>query len=186
MKKDRRVEYTKMVLRQSLLELMRENPISKITVTGICEKAEVNRGTFYAHYKDPYDLLEQIENELFEDIYTSIDAGFKAESIADLLTDICTSIVENGELCKIVLSGYENRDFLDRVINIAHDYSIENWKNHIHVVDEIQLERLYSFYAHGSAAIIRDWVLGGMKESPREIALFLEKISNLGPEFIKD
>ena len=48
---DRRVRYTKTVLKQSLLELMKDRPIGKITVTEICRLADVNRNTFYAHYK---------------------------------------------------------------------------------------------------------------------------------------
>lgn len=61
MKSDRRVRYTRMVLKQALLSLMLERPITRITVTEICERAEVNRATFYAHYADPYDLLARIE-----------------------------------------------------------------------------------------------------------------------------
>ena len=66
MKSDRRVRYTRMVLKQALLSLMLERPITRITVTEICERAEVNRATFYAHYADPYDLVARIEKELFE------------------------------------------------------------------------------------------------------------------------
>ena len=48
------------------LDMLEEMPIQKITVKGICEKAEINRSTFYRYYKDPYDLMEQIESELWE------------------------------------------------------------------------------------------------------------------------
>lgn len=63
---DRRVKYTLLALRGSLLELMREKDVSRITVKELCERADVNRGTFYAHYASPADLLEQIEQELLE------------------------------------------------------------------------------------------------------------------------
>ena len=61
---DRRVKFTKMVLRESLLELMREKPIGEITVTELCKNADVNRGTFYTYYKDPMDLLSHIQDGL--------------------------------------------------------------------------------------------------------------------------
>lgn len=65
---DRRVKYTLLALRGSLLELMREKDVSRITVKELCERADVNRGTFYAHYASPADLLEQIEQELLEKV----------------------------------------------------------------------------------------------------------------------
>ena len=81
-RQDRRVRYTKLVLRQSLLELMRDRPINKINVTDICERADINRGTFYAHYADQYDLLAQIENELYEEIKRSIEKSLNADTLS--------------------------------------------------------------------------------------------------------
>lgn len=66
-KQDARVRYTKMVIRNSLLELLRIKPIAKITVTEICERADINRATFYAHYSDPSDLLHSLEAEVIEE-----------------------------------------------------------------------------------------------------------------------
>jgi AcrR family transcriptional regulator len=67
-KDDRRVKYTKMVLRDSLMKLLAEKDISRITIKEICENADINRATFYAHYTDQYDLLDKIENELFDNL----------------------------------------------------------------------------------------------------------------------
>jgi AcrR family transcriptional regulator len=62
-KLDRRVKYTKKVLKESLVEILEKKNIDKITIKEICEKADINRSTFYTHYYDQYDLLHQIENE---------------------------------------------------------------------------------------------------------------------------
>ncbi|HCA30580.1 MAG TPA: TetR/AcrR family transcriptional regulator, partial [Ruminococcaceae bacterium] len=63
MKESRKTRYTRMVLQDSLLELMKNKPISKITIKELCETADINRTTFYAHYRDQYDLLRTIEGE---------------------------------------------------------------------------------------------------------------------------
>ena len=47
-----------MVLKQSLLKLLKEKPVNKITVKEVCELAQLNRATFYAHYSDCFALLE--------------------------------------------------------------------------------------------------------------------------------
>jgi len=62
-KETRKVRYTRMIIRDSLIELMQTKPIVSITVKEICELADISRSTFYFHYKDQYDLLKQIEEE---------------------------------------------------------------------------------------------------------------------------
>ena len=177
MKSGRRVRYTRMVLQQALLSLMLERPITRITVTEICERAEVNRATFYAHYADPYDLLARIENELFESIRRSIAGGLSSGSLRRILTDICSSIRENGALCRVIFSEYGDREFLERVLNIARVESVALWRSIVPHAGERELERMYAFFSQGSAAVIRGWVLSGMQDAPEEIAAFLERIS---------
>lgn len=177
MKSDRRVRYTRMVLKQALLSLMLERPITRITVTEICERAEVNRATFYAHYADPYDLLARIENELFESIRRSIAGGLSSGSLRRILTDICSSIRENGALCRVIFSEYGDREFLERVLNIARVEGMALWRSIVPHAGERELERMYAFFSQGSAAVIRGWVLSGMQDAPEEIAAFLERIS---------
>lgn len=174
---DRRIVYTKMVLKQSLLELLRQRPIEKITVKDICERADINRGTFYTHFSDPYDLLHQIENELFDEIASSIESSLKAEAISGLLEQIFESIQKNKELCRILFSDYGDKIFLRRILYIAHDRSIEEWKKLIPALKDEQLELLYLFFANGCAAIIQHWIQNDMKESPRELSDMIEKLS---------
>ena len=56
-----------MFIRQALLTLLKEKPLQNITVRELCQAAGINRGTFYTHYRDIYDLMEQIEEELTEE-----------------------------------------------------------------------------------------------------------------------
>ena len=46
--------------------LIREKPVAKITVSEICAKAEINRGTFYRYYLDVYDLAEKMVDDSME------------------------------------------------------------------------------------------------------------------------
>ncbi len=62
-KGNRRTLYTKKIIKESLIELLQTNDIHQITVTNICNKADINRGTFYSYYKDAFDLLQSIEEE---------------------------------------------------------------------------------------------------------------------------
>ncbi|MBZ0098941.1 MAG: TetR/AcrR family transcriptional regulator, partial [Taibaiella sp.] len=106
MKTDGRVRYTRMVIRDSLLKLLAEKPIQKITVKEICDLAEINRATFYTHYRDPYDLLEQIENELFENMAATVKT--EQSDPNNLTRKVFRVIEENADLCKVLFS--ENGD----------------------------------------------------------------------------
>ena len=55
-KVDRRIRYTKKMLKDALVRLIQHQHISAITVKELCELADINRSTFYAHFRDPYDL----------------------------------------------------------------------------------------------------------------------------------
>ena len=55
-KTDARIRYTQRVLKESFLTLLKQKPVNKITVKEVCEMAELNRATFYAHYSDCFAL----------------------------------------------------------------------------------------------------------------------------------
>ena len=65
-KLDRRARYTRQTIRGTLLELMAEKPFSRVTVTELCKRAEMNRGTFYLHYLDLIDVLDDILTEMMD------------------------------------------------------------------------------------------------------------------------
>lgn len=72
-KMDRRTRYTRQVIRDTLLELMREKGFVRATVTELCQRAELNRGTFYLHYLDLNDVLEDILTELMQETTCALD-----------------------------------------------------------------------------------------------------------------
>ena len=65
-KEDRRVRRTKKMLTQALTQLMQEKQIKEITVKELTDLADMNRGTFYLYYRDVYDMLEKLEDSMFE------------------------------------------------------------------------------------------------------------------------
>ena len=175
---NRRVKYTKMVLRTSLLELMETRPINKITVKEICARADVNRGTFYAHYSDPYDLLSQIEQELYKAIEQSFEKSSTEKPTSTLLGDIFAAIAEQGDLCKILFSEFGDKEFIQKIVYMAHDRSMKEWR--VKEGPAWWPEALYAFSAHGIGGVIENWVKTGMQESPQEMATLVEMLSNQG------
>ena len=63
---DRRVRKTRRLMTDALAKLLAEKPLSNITVREIADMADINRGTFYLHYKDVFDMVDKIQADLFE------------------------------------------------------------------------------------------------------------------------
>lgn len=61
-----------MLIRKALMELLRQKPIQAISIKELCESAGINRGTFYAHYTDMYDLLQKIESDMLQDFQEAL------------------------------------------------------------------------------------------------------------------
>ena len=68
MKEDRRIRKSKSALKRALFEQIMKKRFSKITVSEICESADVNRSTFYSNYEDMQALLSDIHNDFFEEM----------------------------------------------------------------------------------------------------------------------
>jgi len=177
---DRRVLYTKMFLRESLLTLMKEKSIAKITPTELCRHAGLNRNTFYTHYNSPEALLESIEDEFYEQVRLSLDKSLSEGHITSSLAGICQAIFDNRDLCAVLFAEYGNKDFLRRIIGLAHDRTVAEWKSLGVKEDDEQLEMLYCFTANGSVSVIQKWIQEGMNSAPSEIAQFIEKASTFG------
>ena len=156
MKTDARVKYTKMVLKKALLELMQHKPINKITVKEVCERAELNRATFYAHYSDCFDLLESIEEELFEQFERSMQSYIRSFDIAGLVDGLYRIVQENETVCRVLLFGRHSAALIHRMIDYAHDLSIVAWQKTLKKASSDELEMLYLCLSNGLLNVVLD------------------------------
>lgn len=174
MKLDRRAKYTRQALKDSLIELMKDQSIQKITVKALCEKADINRATFYGHYDNIESLLEEIET----DFYNSVKDVFAGSTslqydIHSILVQILGSIRDQKELCRVLVSPYGNKNFLERLLNMVYERAVAQLEQRFPHAKKVQLERTYGFFAHGSVNTIVHWIQSGLKETPEEIATFI-------------
>ena len=64
---DRRTKYTRNLIKEVLMAFLKERRFETITVTEICRRAEINRGTFYLHYLDTYNVLEDLVDDFLSE-----------------------------------------------------------------------------------------------------------------------
>lgn len=177
MKTDARVRYTKKVIQDAFLEILKEKPVAKITVKEVCDKAEINRGTFYKHYQDCYDLLEKIEDEGlrgFENMLASIEAT----GVQPALVAILNTLRNNSQLIQNLMEPIGEQRFIRRLAGCCFLY-MEKWLGPTTVSDSAIAKRDagFTFLAGGSSSVIEWWLRGGMKEPPEEIAALISTLS---------
>jgi len=166
---------TKQALAIALKEVMEEKPFEKIVITDIVEKCNLNRQTFYYHFKDKYDLMNWI--------YYTETTGFISEYyIAGNWTDgicaLCCYMQENKKFYTNALSTSGQNSFSKYLIQYIHDIfialiqDIKGIKN----LDDKSLDFLAEFIATGFVGLIARWAKGGMKEDPKEFIEYLKSI----------
>ncbi len=172
---DRRVKYTKMVLRESLLSILQKKPISRVSVTEVCEAAGLNRGTFYAHYADPLELLTQIENDIYQELEKTLSPDIASRDIDALLVNIMGVLDHNRDMCGVILGENGGRQFMNRVLDMARAFFMRVWvckKG----VPEGTADYIYSYLSAGSVDVVRHWLLNDDRRSLDEVAHIISGI----------
>jgi AcrR family transcriptional regulator len=175
-KENRKIRYTKMAIRNSLMELLKEKQILSITTKEICVRADISRSTFYTYYKDQYDLLKQIEDEILETICgmvveeknpakrTSQDNIAKIERLFQFILDNKASLQSllgrNGDYVF-------QKKFLSLFIERMKKYAPENFKK---PEDEAKREYFSNFVVGGFVAIVQTWLQNNINLSVPELA----------------
>ncbi len=172
-KEDRRVRRTKKLLTQALTQLLQQKQVNEITVKELTDLADMNRGTFYLYYRDIFDMLEKIENELFENL-DGIIALRENEGVSEqakpILRDLFTFIEENQEMCRVLLSPTGDMSFLHRLNEVMREKCLHLYQSADPKGTEDDFDYHYSFFIFGCAGIIRAWVNRGCPESAKDMA----------------
>ena len=171
-KTDARKRYTQMVLKQSLLKLLKEKPVNKITVKEVCELSQLNRATFYAHYSDCFALLESIENELIGAFERSL-RYVNSFDVTALIEAIYDMIDQNREACSALIIGNTSSTVLKRMIALAKKDSIAYWQKELPMARDAELEMMYTHLSNGLMhVVVEDYE----RYSKEEIIRFVSRV----------
>lgn len=123
--KDIRVQKTIKNIEETFLHLIREKSFSDITIKDICDEAMISRSTFYAHYKDKYDLLEYFFNELTTN-FTAVSKNYFCKKSLDLKIETANELLmyvyNNSDIFKTFLElNEENLDLFNKLSTIVYN-----------------------------------------------------------------
>jgi len=171
-KENTRSKQTKQKIRQALMDLLKHKKFNEIYVRDICAVAAINRSSFYEHYQDINDLMLQIETDLSQHV-----AGFFADIPhinQQTFIHLFELIQANAEFYRAFLidragSSMDVADFQFFYPKMAENFTVKTELSDNEIVYHM------AFFAGGLSAICKAWLLGGMKETPAQMAAILSK-----------
>ncbi|NRD76526.1 TetR/AcrR family transcriptional regulator [Bacillus sp. BRMEA1] len=187
---DKRITRTKWLLRDALTVLMEEKGFEGITVRDLTEKAAINRGTFYLHYRDKFDLLEQSEDEILlavEEITSEINPNdalaYTSQSEPfPIILRLFEFFQENASFMKVLLGPKGDASFQVKLKEMIKKRFIQNIV-HMHLKEDmaVPLDFFLSYVSSAHLGIVQHWLENGMEQSPREMTLIAARLTLLGP-----
>lgn len=181
-KTDLRIIKTKRNIREAFLKLMYAKGFNEMTVNEILDEALINRSTFYAHYRDKYDLREQIENDLLDDFKSHAQQSYHVVKNADrptgeamqaYLSSMLEFLKENRRLVSYLLGLDGDPAFSSRLAQKSH----ELWKE-TELLPRLSIPENYALAVMSSvfSAILTEWAGTGFEDDDDEVISILSTI----------
>lgn len=175
MRKNRKVKYTKERLSLSLIELLKTKHISEITITELCDHADINRTTFYRHYEKVLDLLKEIETKLLKDLETFLmqfkDHSEDYEESLFILEKIFEYIRTNEETFNVLFTDTGSLGFKTELVNLFYKQVVKIYENS-NTFDDYNEEKL-TYVLFGSIALVQKWLADNEKYSNKQMSKFM-------------
>jgi len=175
---NQRVRLTKRLLCDSLIELLSEKRLEEIKVKELCERAGINRSTFYAYYGAPRDVMIEMEKNLIGEIKRLTED--ERIGVRERLIRICRLLYDNKKTELVLFANYTDQDlsmvfsFVDRELRTTKAGLIRE------PLTKEEGQLISSFVNFGLFNLIKTWLKEDIHKTPEEIAdLILNKILRL-------
>lgn len=157
-KQDRRIRKTRALLQKGLIELMETKEIQNISVKELADLTDINRGTFYLHYADVYDMLHKMEEELFAEFNDILEHnlskdGEKLDTHKRTLTEIFSFLEHHYDLARVMIGPRGDLAFVNRLKNL-----VKERLQHLLPAPREAGEYYYAFLLSGCVGVIETWL----------------------------
>ena len=156
-----------------------EQRIEKITVKEVIHKAGYNRSTFYEYFRDVYDVLEQIENEIIPTrdelpavSFVNMEIGMSIELVMNLYD-------KNTEYYSVLLGDKGDPAFATRLKNAIKEAVKEALSSGVEM-DLIELDYILEFVLSAMIGIMNYWFKQDVKISSQELATLIKELMENG------
>lgn len=184
-----RTRRTKASLRTSLAALIREKGLTGITVRELTNRAGINRATFYIHYHDISDLLEQTHAEIIQDLREVLSTHIEEETAERpyvMLCDVFRFLQKHSDICSALLCENGDPIFIEALKAPVREKTFRDWQQlSAEDLDPVRASYFASFIVSGVVALFEQWYQNGMNESPEELAVLADAFICSGSQSLK-
>lgn len=189
-KTDRRQIRTNQLLRKTLFELMQEKSVNAITVTDITSRADINRGTFYLHYRDVPDMLEKLKEEVMAEIRSIVleidprDTRIYAEKGEPYppSIQIFEVLIKHGDFIKAVLGPNGDMSFVRQFRQFMTENMYDKQAFRMAAQNSrIPSDYLIAYMTSANIGLVIHWIESGMNLSAEEMGALMTQLINYGP-----
>lgn len=185
--RDRRVRKTKAVIRRVFIDLLSKKSLHTITVNELVTVADINRGTFYLHYRDLQDLLCHIEDEMLMEL-NAILVKFEKTSICgdnySFFMEILEFIHANSDVYQLLLNEQCGIPLLEKMkIHVEINLS-QHIRQQYPLCNPTFYDLYVTFVVSGSLGVLLQWVRNRCTEPPEVLAGALDQIVRCGLGFL--
>ena len=167
------------LIRQAFMELLKEKPFEKITVTDIVNRADINRSTFYAHYPDVMGLLDEIQEEIvsfFEQYLRKVSFSDLLENPTYYLRLIIKIGGENDELYRLLSGSHIVIKQTEKLKKLLVERILSTVELPKRYKDSFEFEFAVRFYLGGFIDIYTQWLKGDLNCTIEDV---IQGVSNM-------
>jgi AcrR family transcriptional regulator len=189
-KTDLRVIRTKKVIKEALLKLIQEKGFSTLTIQDIADEAIINRATFYLHYQDKYDLLEQVSHTFLQELMDVINFSFhiekdevNVERFQITLKSVFENIEKNRDFYQVMFGPNGVQDFSIKVEKFVFEKFEDKFKEMVGDLSKLNIpsDFVLNFICSAYVGVVRWWIKEDFCYSPEYMAKLLAKLITRGP-----
>lgn len=167
---DPRTRYTQNIVKKCLLQMLSEKKLNEITVSELCKKAELTRGTFYNHFYDVYDVYESIEEEFLSALYSRLDKIKAYDFDNAFFKEIIKFLSQNRDFIMVIIANLGKSSLVKNMIAYACRKYMTEFGEHYPELDKNLIKTVFTFNINGALGLLVEWMKDGMKKSPDIVA----------------
>ncbi len=178
-------------LRTALLELIVEKGFERVTIIDLCKRAGVNRGTFYLHYADKYELYDAMKQEKWDGLMHLFQQSHPREIVEQTDTDlpnpiplrICRYFFEHADFFRVIFGPNGDPRFVQRFREQVSNMIAERFRGMSEMTARLPAPPHYliAYVINANLGLVKHWLEDECSLSPEEVALMLTRIMKNGP-----